>query len=122
MTTESSARLKGIAVFVLAIRFLTELALFAGLAVAGARLGGSVLTSILGGVLAPAVAVTIWGLGIGPRARHRLAEPTRFLLEFVLFALAGVALATSGLLVAGIVLAVTGIGFAALTRVFAKDH
>ncbi|MEO6081911.1 MAG: YrdB family protein [Umezawaea sp.] len=121
MTTESVARPRGIATLVLAIRFLTELALLAGLAVAGARLGGTVLLSILGGVLAPAVAATIWGLVIAPRARRRLAEPTRFVLEFVLFALAGIALAASGLLAAGIVLAVAGIGFAVLTRIFAKD-
>jgi Protein of unknown function (DUF2568) len=121
MTTESAVPLRGIAGFVLAIRFLTELALFAGLAVAGARLGGTVLFSILGGVLAPVAAATIWGLAIGPRARRRLGEPVRFLLEFALFALAGIALAASGLLVAGIVLAVAGIGFAALTRVYAKD-
>jgi hypothetical protein len=121
MTTEPASRLRGIAGFVLVIRFLTELALLVGLAVAGARLGGTVLFSIIGGVLAPVVTATIWGLWIAPRAWRRLAEPTRFVLEFVLFALAGIALAASGLLVAGIVLAVAGIGFAALTRVYAKD-
>jgi hypothetical protein len=120
MTTEPAARLRGFAGFVLTIRFLTELALLAGLAVAGARLGGTVLLSITAGVLAPALAAAIWGLVIAPRARRRLAEPTRFVLEFVLFALAGTALAASGLLVTGIALAVAGIGFAALTRVFAK--
>ena len=121
MTTESAPQLRGFAGFVLVVRFLTELALLAGLAVAGARLGGTVLFSVLGGVLAPAAAAAIWGLVIAPRARRRLAEPTRFLLEFVLFALAGFALAASGLLVTGIVLAVAGIGVAAVTRVVAKD-
>jgi hypothetical protein len=106
---------------VLVIRFLSELALLAGFAVAGARLGGIVPVSVVLGVLAPASAATIWGLMIAPRARRRLAEPARFLLESVLFALAGTALAASGLLVTGIVLAVTGIGVAALTRVVAKD-
>jgi len=120
MTTESAARPRGVAGFVLAIRFLTELALLAGLAVAGARLGGTVLVSVLAAVLAPVLAATVWGLAIAPRARRRLAEPARFVLEFALFALAGVALAASGLLAAGIVLAVAGIGFAVLTRVFAK--
>src|SRR5215216_4817030 len=98
MTTESAARPRGIAGFLLAIRFLTELALLAGLAVAGARLGGTAVVSVLAGVLAPAVAATIWGLAIAPRAKRRLAEPARFVLEFVLFSAAGVALATSGLL------------------------
>ena len=121
MTTESAASLRGIAGFVLVIRFLTELALLAGVAVAGARLGGTVLFSVLFGVLAPALVATIWGLVIAPRARRRLVEPARFLLQFVLFASAGTALAASGLLVTGIVLAVTGIGIAAATRVVAKD-
>jgi len=119
MTTESAR--PRTASFVLAIRFLTELALLAGLAVAGARLGGTTLSSILGGVLAPVVAAAIWGLAIAPRAKRRLVEPTRFVLEFILFSAAGAALAASGLPLAGIVLAVAGIGFAVLTRIFAKD-
>ncbi len=121
MTSESAARPRRTAGFVLTVRFLTELALLAGLAVAGARLGGTLPVSILGGVLAPASAATIWGVAIAPRARRRLVEPARFVLEFALFSLAGVALAASGLPAWGIVLAVAGIGFAVLTRVFAKD-
>jgi hypothetical protein len=122
VTTESAARLRGFAGFVLVARFLSELALLAGFAVAGARLGGTVPVSVVLGVLAPASAAAIWGLVIAPRARRRLAEPARFLVEFVLFALAGTALAASGLPVTGIVLAVAGIGVAALTRVVAKDR
>ena len=43
VTSEPAARPRGMAGIVLAIRFLTELALLAGLAVAGARLGGGVV-------------------------------------------------------------------------------
>ncbi|WP_269436195.1 hypothetical protein [Saccharothrix sp. NRRL B-16348] len=42
-------------------------------------------------------------------------------MEFVLFGVAGMAVMRSGWPVAGILLAITGIGFAVLTRIFAKD-
>ena len=107
--------------FVLTVRFLTELGMFAGLAVAGARLGGGVAMSIVLAVLLPLAAMALWGTFIGPKAKRRLTEPTRFLVEFALFAGTGAALALTGWLVAGLVLAVVGVGFAALTRVYAKD-
>lgn len=107
--------------FVLLVRFLTELAMLAGLAVAGARLGGGVALSIVFAVLLPAVAAVVWGKFIGPKAERRLAEPARFLVEFVLFAVTGSVLALTGWVVAGVVVAVAGIGFAGLTRVYAKD-
>ena len=103
-------------------RFLTELALLAGLAIAGARLGDGVLFSIVDAVLLPAAAAAVWGLFVAPRARRRLPEPARFIVEFALFAATGLVLALSGWLVAGVVVAVLGIGFAGLTRVFAKDR
>jgi hypothetical protein len=106
---------------VLSVRFLTELALLAGLAVAGARLGQNLLISVLGAVLWPALAAAIWGLSIAPRAPRRLPEPTRFVLEAALFTSAGIALWASNLTLWAVLLAATGIGFAALTRVFAKD-
>lgn len=114
--------LRGASGVVLTVRFLTELALFAGLAVAGARLGDNVALSVVDAILLPAVAIVVWGRFIGPKAARRLAEPARFAVEFVLFAAAGVLLALTDLLVAGIVVAVTGIVFAALTRRYAKDH
>jgi hypothetical protein len=108
-------------VFVLLVRFLTELAMLAGLAVAGARLGGGVALSIVFAVLLPAVAAVVWGKFIGPKAEQRLAEPARFLVEFVLFAVTGVVLALTGWVLVGVVIAVLGIGFAGLTRIYAKD-
>lgn len=115
------AQLRGVAGLVLTVRFLTELAMLAGLAVAGAHVGDGVVLGVVGAVLLPVVAATVWGLFIGPRAHRRLPEPARFLVEFVLFAVTGVVLALSDRLVAGVVVAVAGIAFAALTRVFAKD-
>ena len=69
----------------------------------------------------PVAGAAIWGLFIAPRARRRLREPVRFLVEFVLFAATGVLLGLVGWVVWGIALAVVGIGAAALTRRFAKD-
>ncbi|WIV58840.1 YrdB family protein [Amycolatopsis nalaikhensis] len=105
----------------LTIRFLTELALLGGLALAGTQLGAGVALSIIDAVLLPVAAAAIWGLFIAPRARRRLPEPGRFLVEFALFAGTGVVLALVGWVVAGVALAVIGIGVAALTRRFAKD-
>jgi hypothetical protein len=121
MTSEPTPRLSGVAGVVLTVRFLTELALLAGLALAGTQLGDGVALAIVDAVLLPVAAAAIWGLFVAPRARRRLPEPARFLVEFALFAATGVVLALVGWLVVGIVLAVAGIGIAALTRVFAKD-
>lgn len=121
MTSEPTPRLNGVAGVVLTVRFLTELALLGGLALAGTQLGTGLALAIVDAVLLPVAAAALWGLFIAPRARRRLREPARFLLEFALFAVTGVVLALVGWLGAGIVLAVVGIGVAALTRVVAKD-
>ncbi|MFL6126371.1 YrdB family protein [Actinophytocola sp.] len=120
MSSDRAGELRGIAGLVLTCRFLTELALLAGLAVAGARLGDGVVLAVVDAVLLPLVAAALWGLFIAPRARRRLPEPARFTVEFVLFAGAGLVLALTGWVVAGSALAVVGIGFAALTRVYAE--
>src|SRR5256885_15316871 len=116
MTSEPTPRLSGVAGVVLTIRFLTELALLGGLALAGTQLGGGVALAIVDAILLPGAAAAIWGLFIAPRARRRLPAPGRFLVEFVLFAATGVVLALVGWVVLGIVLSVVGIGGAALTR------
>ena len=117
----SPARVRGTSGFVLLVRFLSELGMLAGLAVAGAHLGGGVVLGIVFAVLLPAAAAALWGMFVAPRAPRRLPEPGRFLLEFVLFAATGLVLWSVGLPVVGVAVAVVGIGFAALTRVFAKD-
>jgi hypothetical protein len=121
MTSETGPRLSGVAGVVLTVRFLTELALLGGLALAGTQLGSGVVLAIVDAVLLPVVAAAIWGLFIAPRAGRRLPEPARFLVEFALFAATGVVLVLVGWVISGIVLAAVGIGVAALTRVVAKD-
>ena len=120
MSSEQAPRLQGVSGLVLTIRFLTELALLAGLAVAGARLGQNVAFRVVEAVVFPVAAAALWGLFIAPRAGRRLAEPLRFTVEFLLFAATGLVLALSGLVVLGVAIAVAGIAFAALTRVYAK--
>ncbi|MFB9683321.1 DUF2568 domain-containing protein [Amycolatopsis plumensis] len=121
MTSESTPRLSGFTGVVLTARFLTELMLLGGLALAGTQLGTGVALAIADAVLLPAAAAALWGLFLAPRARRRLPEPARFLLEFALFAVTGVVLALVGWPVTGVVVAVAGIGIAVLTRVVAKD-
>lgn len=105
----------------LTVRFLTELALFAGLAVAGALIGSGVVLHIVDAVLWPAVAIAVWALWCAPRARYLLPDPARLAVEVVLFAGVGVALAAAGYLVAGVVVGVVGIGTAAAVRAVVKD-
>ncbi|MDT8912872.1 DUF2568 domain-containing protein [Amycolatopsis sp. PS_44_ISF1] len=120
MTTSAPVQ-RGFAGFVLVARFVTELALLAGLALAGARLGGGVLLDIVGAVVWPALAAVIWALVVAPKAKRRAPEPTRFILEFALFATAALALSAAGLLLTGVLLAVAGVAAAIAVRVSAKD-
>jgi hypothetical protein len=69
----------------LAIAFLAEIAMLAGLFWAGWSLGSGTLTSwVLGFLLAGAVSV-VWGWWCAPRARTRLRNPRRGVLKTVLF-------------------------------------
>jgi len=121
MTPQPTPRLSGFPGVVLTVRFLTELMLLGGLALAGTQLGSGVALAIVDAVLLPAAAAALWGLFLTPRARRRLPEPARFLLEFALFGATGAVLVLVGWPVAGIVVAVAGIGIAALTRAVAKE-
>ncbi|GAA3562553.1 YrdB family protein [Amycolatopsis ultiminotia] len=113
--------MRGFPGLVLAVRFCTELALLAGLAVAGARLGGNVLLDVLAAVLWPALAAVIWTFVIAPRAKRRAPEPTRFILEVALFGVAALGLIAAGLPAAGIALGAAGIAVAVAVRVWAKE-
>ena len=101
----------------LTVRFLTELAWLAVLAVVVARFHGGLLGVRIGlAVLAVVAAAAIWGLAIAPRARRRLPDPWRLILEIVLFGLATAGLVLQHDLIAAVIFAVVAIGVAALTR------
>ena len=74
------------------IRFLLELCMLAALAYWGFQLDGGWLLRLVVGIGAPLLAATVWGLLIAPKAKRRLADPWRFLVELALFGLAAVAL------------------------------
>ncbi|GIK56417.1 MAG: hypothetical protein BroJett015_20800 [Chloroflexota bacterium] len=74
------------------VRFLLELCMPAALAYWGFQRDGGWLLRLVAGMGAPLLAATVWGLLIAPKAKRRLADPWRFLVELVLFGLAAVAL------------------------------
>ena len=69
----------------LTIRFIAELGMLAALAWAGWHLVDSTFGSLVLAVVMPATAAVVWGLWIAPRARHRLVDPARAVVEGVLF-------------------------------------
>lgn len=104
---------------VLAVRFLTELALLAALAVAGAQASTELAGRIALAVAGPVLAAVIWGAAIGPRAKRRLADPLRFAVETVMFGAATIGLILVGHVLAAVIFAVLAIGTAAAVRLAA---
>lgn len=92
------------------VRFLTELALLAGAAVAGAEVGWSVA------ILAPVGVAVVWGLAVAPKAARRLPDPARLVVELVLFAAVGAGLVAARHVAAGVVLAAVCAVVAVLVR------
>lgn len=103
----------------LTIRFLTELALLAVLAVLVVRFHGLLGVRIGLAVLAVVAASAIWGMWIAPRAGRRLPDPWRLFLEIVLFGLATAGLVVQHDVIAAVIFAVVTIAVAILTRTIA---
>ena len=101
----------------LTVRFLVELATLAALAVAGASASAGLGWRIVLAIGGPGLLALIWGLVMAPRARRRLADPARLIVEIVLFLAAATALALVGDVDAAVVYAVIAVGAAAVTRV-----
>jgi protein-S-isoprenylcysteine O-methyltransferase Ste14 len=78
----------------LAIAFVAETAMLAGLFWAGWSLGSTAVSSWAVGFLFAGAVAVVWGLWCAPRARARLRNPARRVLKSALF------VATLGLLVA----------------------
>ena len=83
-------------VVLLAVRFLAELGMLAALAWGGWHLTGSTAPALLLALALPAVAATVWGMWVAPKARRRLADPARLAVEVTLFAAAFLALQAGG--------------------------
>jgi hypothetical protein len=101
----------------LALKFLLELAAFAGFAYWGWRVGSGVVAVLLA-VAAPAVMIAVWGLFAAPRSTRRLGTSARIPLELGVFALAAVALAVAGRLVLALVFGVLVVANALLLTAF----
>lgn len=89
----------------LAVRFLLELCMLAALGYAGFRLGDGIVTEIALAVALPLAAAVVWGVAIAPKARRRLPDPGRAVLELLLFAAAAAGLVVTGQIVLGLILA-----------------
>ncbi|HTS95239.1 MAG TPA: YrdB family protein [Streptosporangiaceae bacterium] len=101
----------------LALRFATELATMAVLALAAASASIGLAARIVLAVLGPVLVAVIWGLAIAPRARRRLADPGRLAVEIVIFGVAAAVLSLGGDVIAAVIYAVIAIGTAVLLRV-----
>lgn len=68
------------------------------------------------GIVAGAIVIAVWGAWVAPKAKRRLPDPARLIVELVIFALATVAFAEVGQTVAAVVFAVASLATAALSR------
>jgi hypothetical protein len=106
----------------LALRFVSELALLAAAAwAAGARMHSPAPAALVGAA-AGLIVATVWGLWVAPASARRLPDPARLVLEVVLFA--GVAAALLGVhyVVPAVLLAVVGVGTAFAVRALPSSH
>ncbi len=76
----------------LAVRFILELCALAALGYWGFNTSDNIAVGFALGLGAPLVAGVVWGLYVAPKARNRLPDPFRLLLEIMVFAAAAAAL------------------------------
>ena len=68
------------------------------------------------GIVAGAVVILLWGAWVAPKAKRRLTDPARFVLELVIFGAATAAFVSVGQTLVGIVFAVAAVVSGALSR------
>jgi hypothetical protein len=105
---------------ILGARFLAELALLAGLAYAGWRLGDGAAVWVFA-IGFPAIVAVIWATFISPKARIRLPRVVRMTIEIDLFTVAAVLLWFADAPVAAIALGVLGIGTSVLNAITERE-
>ncbi|MDX1509956.1 MAG: YrdB family protein [Nitriliruptorales bacterium] len=88
----------------LIVRFFLELALLAALATWGWRVMDATGPSFIVAVAAPFAWAALWGLLISPKARRRLGDPVRLIVELASFGLVAALLVSVELATLGIVL------------------
>lgn len=105
--------MSGARITTLAVRFLCELGMLAGLAYWGFDRGEGALGWVLG-IGAPMLAAAMWGVFVSPRAIVPVPGQTRVMIEFFLFGFAALALANAGRPGYGVALGLAGIGTSVL--------
>ena len=90
------------AILVLAVAFLVELAGFAAFGVAASR----VLGEPLAGVVAAFAVIAVWSVVVAPKARNPLTQAQRDGIGTAILLLAAAALAYTGVTLAGVILVV----------------
>jgi hypothetical protein len=68
------------------------------------------------GILLGIAVIAVWGVLVAPKAKRRLPDPPRFVLELVIFGAATAAFLSVGQTLVGIVFAVAAVVSAALSR------
>lgn len=84
----------------LALRFVLEISMLAGIAIGVAELVGGAIGWVCG-VAVAVLAAGLWGVFVAPKAEKRLPTPKRVALEVVLFVLAGGLLIAAGEIIWG---------------------
>ena len=101
----------------LALKFALELAAIAAFAYWGATVAGGVV-SVLLAIVAPAVAVLLWGVFAAPKSKRRLRRDVRVPFELSVFGLAVGALFAAGAPVTALVFAALVVVNAVLMTAF----
>ena len=100
----------------LALRFALELALLVFVAIWAASLDASGFVRLLLAIGAPVLIALIWGRWVAPKATARLADPERFVLEVVLFAIGGVAAGANWGILIGVAFVIVAVANAYVVR------
>lgn len=82
--------------FNIGFRFLLEIAILVIFGYWGFKTGAGTFAKILLGIGGPFLFAMVWGMALAPKSSMRLDDPWLFLLELVIFALAGWALHSTG--------------------------
>ena len=69
----------------LVFRFVLELVVLVALFLWGVSVSGELIVQVVLGLGAPAIALTVWGLFVAPKASRRLPDPQRLAVEIVVF-------------------------------------
>jgi hypothetical protein len=88
----------------LGFRFVLEMVALVALFLFGVSLSNQLLIQILLGLGVPLLAVTVWGLFVAPKAKRRLPDPARLVVELAVFGAGVLAFVMTGSFFLGMLL------------------